>query len=249
MKNTQLNNEQYLLRPSRQIFLWSEVSGSANEPYLQGEPNAVEKKYTKDKAEVSTEDPETAQGRNVIRGQAIMMLRKYPYETDSKVLHDAIAYSRRREMGIEKEGDPAATATEAARALKETLNQFRQNHTTPDKEGKVSFNAPSHINLELPYLTEIPDGRNFLRAEAMKRLKTVAETEDNKETRLALRAALEKSTKMETGQWYNEIDPDTKIKREAPAEKSAREEAKESSADELLKALNALPAPTPAAPT
>ena len=63
-------------QPSRLVYLWSEVRATAAEPTLKGEPNAVEKKY-KDKEgnEVSTEDPATPQGRNVIRGQAIMMAR------------------------------------------------------------------------------------------------------------------------------------------------------------------------------
>jgi len=237
-------------QPSRLVYLWSEVRATAAEPTLKGEPNAVEKKY-KDKEgnEVSTEDPATPQGRNVIRGQAIMMLRRFPYESDSKDLHDAIAASRRAEMGLKEEGqENPMPPTIKGSALKDKLDEFRKAHTTVDEKTKaVSFNAPSHLTLELEYLTAIPDGRNFLRAEAMKRLKKVAATEENKATRDALRSALEKSTKVETGQWFNEIDPDTKKKREAPADKAAKEEAKKTAADELLTALNELPAPAPAA--
>lgn len=237
-------------QPSRLVYLWSEVRATSAEPTLKGEPNAIEKKY-KDKEgnEVSTEDPKTAQGRNVIRGQAIMMLRRFPYEGDSKALHDALAASRRAEMGIKEEGETnEPSPLIKANVLKKLLDDFRTAHTTVDEKTKaVSFNAPSHLTLELEYLTAIPDGRNFLRAEAMKRLKLVPQTDENKEKRDALRDKLAKSTKIETGQWYNEIDPETKKKREAPASKAAKEEAKKTAADELLTALNELPAPAPAA--
>lgn len=233
-------------QPSRLVYLWSEVRATSAEPTLKGEPNAIEKKY-KDKEgnEVSTEDPKTAQGRNVIRGQAIMMLRRFPYESDSKDLHDAIAASRRAEMGLKEEGqENPMPPTIKGSALKDKLDEFRKAHTTVDEKTKaVSFNAPSHLTLELEYLTAIPDGRNFLRAEAMKRLKLVPPTEENKGIRDALRNSLAMSTKIETGQWYNEIDPETKKKREAPAGKAEKEKDKEQAADDLLVALNALPAP------
>ncbi len=237
----------------RLVFAWSEVRATANEPHLYGAPNKVEMKF-KDKEgnEVGTENSETAEGRNIIRGQAILMLRKFPYEDfdmtdDNKIrissssLHFLIRTSRQAEMGLLLDDDKnLIDPVEQTTKLKIQLDAFRSMVTTKNEEtGRITFNKPSHINLGLSFLTEIPDGRNYLRSEALKFLKATLVNEENKDDIKALREALAKSTKIETGQWFVE-HPD-----ERPADKEGLEKLKQESATALHTALTeVLPPPS-----
>lgn len=218
-------------------YAWSEVNAfSGPNEHLEGWPNKNADDY-KDKDGKQTENPETAQGRNIVRGQAVMYLKKFAYESgednetnpSSKHLNDLIAASRRAELGMkEPDGKTVLDKKDAANNLKTALDNFRSKVTQVNAaSGKLDWKAPSKLDENFSDIASLPEGRNWLRSEAAKY-----------KADPAVNAALIKSTKTETGQW----------KVENPGDATTAKDA----AEELRQALIAkkggspLPAPAPA---
>lgn len=235
------NFTDYSFISHRLLNFWSEVDHASNVPTLKGTPNTIELKHKikegDEEKEISTEDPEKPEGRNVIRGQAIMLLRMFPFESDSLDLHIAIKSSRKAELGMEEDtGSDKEDAVVAGRFLKTALDRFRDNHTEVDADGNVRFKKPSSLSLETVGIENTTKGRNYIRKQAMVWLKKNKETNENKTNRDELKALLDESIKKETGQWWKETDKDDKgksIARHKPELKYSLEASKAGAAQRL----------------
>ncbi len=188
------------------------------EPNLQSEePNA--KDFDKD---LAREKAETAEGRNIIRGQAILMLKRYQYEPDTgtaetegkrqqlRSLDSLIVESRRTEAGLKDDGKEYTEAekTTAATELKTQLDKVRGLYT----DAKTNKLVPPPLKVVDIEATDTELARNQLRAVAQKFLKETKETDKNKDNLANLKKALALSIYAETGELYNQTAEQVKAK-------------------------------------
>lgn len=226
----------------RFIFAWAEIPPEdAPNERLGGWPNKEALGETED-------NPETAEGRNIIRGQAIIFLKKYPFEdgeNGSKHLHDCIRDSRLAELELTADGEKDTSRAETleqnkidtAKTLKTALDAFRKQVTEADADdnAKLVWKEPSQLNENFLNLGE---GRNQLRHNAQQWLDQNPSADPT--IRASVQEALTNSTKLESGQY----------KVENPAETSLPDP--EEAANALKRALDAArggkPAPAPVSP-
>lgn len=197
----------------RFIFAWAEIPPEdAPNERLGGWPNKEALGETED-------NPETAEGRNIIRGQAIIFLKKYPFEdgeNGSKHLHDCIRDSRLAELELtadgEKDTSEARTLEQnkinTATTLKTALDAFRKQVTEADSatDGKLVWKEPSQLNENFLNLGE---GRNLLRQNAQNWLNQNPSADVT--TRASVQEALTKATKLDSGQYKVENPADTSL--------------------------------------
>lgn len=213
------------------VFVWSEVkSFSGPNEKLGGMPNIDPNKFKKpefdqdgkpvlDAAgkqnEISTEDINKAEGRNIIRGQALMILKHFPYEAGSKNINDLVALSRKHEIaainGLPDLAKEAADPVTHANNLKQAIDEFRTNFTEDKvvKENGVDvtkkvWKAPSQLKMEYPDLASLPEGRSFLIEAAQRWLEANPGDKDYP----TVKDAMLKAIKIQTGQWKVEHSTD-----------------------------------------
>lgn len=264
---------------NRFVYEWGEVKAfnGPNEK-LEGWPNPDADKFKKktlDKsttpptaAEVQTEDINTPEGRNIIRGQAVMFLKHYPYEsgdpskaateTDnpgSDDLNSLVSKSRKAELGIKvPDGNGNLVAldkVQTATDLKRVLDLFREKVVDKTDPANPKFKAPNKIE-DFNNVGALPEGRNWVRTASQDWLNKNPETAANKDKRDTLKNALKVCLYTETGEFYRIAGNPTQFAKEFPGAtlpdfagkkpeeiKEAKDTAKWESANALKAALDA----------
>ncbi len=200
-------------------------------PEVKGEPTKEELKE-KDK---SLENPETPNGRNAIRAQSIMYLRKYQSDKEHRnildVLDDLIQKSVRAEVGTpEPNTTPPEVADKvaAAKELKTHLDTvIRAAYVESDADKKTLKLEP----LTIPEDPSFPEGRNKIRDAAQKALNESKVNDSNKANLAQLRSLLKLSYYAETGELWRISDKADAMKKLAKDQGKTDDEQNEAAAN------------------
>lgn len=193
-------------------------------PEVKGEPTKEELK-DKDK---SLENPETPDGRNAIRAQSILYLRKYQLDAEAREALDMLDYLIQKSVRAEvRTPEPNTNPPEvadkivAATELKAQLEGIRTIYVKSANNKKTLKQEP----LTIPEDPEFPEGRNKIRSDAQEVLLKTKETAENKDNLEQIRFLLKLSYYAETGEIYRTLDKADKAYDSTVGEKTAKDAA------------------------